>query len=134
LHERPADYAPLTRTQLELGFVMPAVTYIRAQQYRRRLIQRFFTVFGDVDALISPTVAWVAPAEDPVIAGDEGAAEARRTGPHNLTGFPAVSIRAGVGAAGLPVGVQVITPPGQDALALALGSVIERLTAGDLRT
>ncbi|MFK7602360.1 amidase [Deinococcus sp. SM5_A1] len=130
LQERPSDYAPLTRIQLELGCVLPAVAYVRAQQYRRRLVQRFLAVFGDVDVLISPTVAWVAPAEDPVIAGDEGAAEARRSGPHNLTGFPALSVRAGVGAAGLPVGVQVITPPGQDALALALGSAIERLTAG----
>ena len=130
LHERPGDYAPQTRTQLELGFMLPAVSYIRAQQYRRRLVQRFLAVFEHVDALISPTVAWVAPAEDPVIAGDEGAAEARRSGPHNLTGFPALSVRAGVGAARLPVGVQIITPPGQDALALALGSAIERLTAG----
>jgi aspartyl-tRNA(Asn)/glutamyl-tRNA(Gln) amidotransferase subunit A len=129
LHERPGDYAPLTRTQLELGFTLPAVTYVRAQQYRRRLIQHFLAVFADVDALISPTGAWVAPVEDPGIAEDAGAAEARRSGPHNLTGFPALSVRPGVAAAGLPVGVQIITPPGQDALTLALGSVVEQLTA-----
>ena len=130
LRERPGDYAPFTRTQLELGFTLPAVAYVRAQQYRRRLSQRFLEVFGRVDALISPTVAWVAPVEDPVIAGDEGASEARRSGPHNLTGFPALSVYAGRGAFGLPVGVQIITPPHQDALALALGSAIEQLSAG----
>ena len=37
LKERPADYAPLTRLQLELGFAVPALAHVRAQQYRRYL-------------------------------------------------------------------------------------------------
>ena len=46
LRKRPGDYAPFTRTQLELGFTLPAVAYVRAQQYRRRLSQRFLEVLG----------------------------------------------------------------------------------------
>lgn len=129
LRERPEDYAPFTRTQLELGFTLPALSYLRAQQYRRHLGRRFLDTFTRVDALLGPTAPWVAPFEDPVIAGDEGAAEARRTGPHNLTGFPALSVKMGRGEAGLPLGLQIVTPPGADALALGIGAAVEGLTA-----
>ncbi len=125
LRAHAQDYAPMTRTQLELGFTVPAVTYVRAQQFRRLLSRRCLQAFETVDALLSPTAPWVAPHEDPAIAGDEGAAEARWTGPHNLTGFPALSVCAGHDAAGLPVGLQVITLPGADARALAIGSAAE---------
>ncbi|WP_019586703.1 amidase [Deinococcus apachensis] len=127
LSERPGDYAPATRTQLELGFAVPAVTHVRAGQYRRHLSRQFARVFGEVEAILTPTAPWVAPHEDPAVAGDEGAAEARRTGPHNLTGFPALSVNGGFGAGGLPVGLQIVTPPGQDGLALWLGGRLEEL-------
>ena len=125
---RPEDYTPFTRMQIELGFAVPAVTHVRAQQYRRHLTRQFLEVFNSVDAILSPTVAFVAPKEDPVFAADdEGATEARRTGPYNLTGLPALTVNCGFGAHGLPVGIQIVTRPNQDALALAIGSVLEQL-------
>lgn len=124
----PEDYAPLTRLQIELGFAIPAVTHVRAQQYRRHLTGQYLKVFKNLDAILSPTVAFVAPHEDPVFAADDaGADEGRRTGPYNLTGFPALSINCGFGAHGLPVGIQIVTRPHEDALALAIGSALEDL-------
>jgi aspartyl-tRNA(Asn)/glutamyl-tRNA(Gln) amidotransferase subunit A len=125
LNERPGDYAPATRRQLELGLALPATTYVRAQQYRRRLRAGFLGALEGLDALLSPTAPWVAPAEDPVFTGGEGAAEGHRTVPHNLTGLPALSVNAGFGAHGLPVGLQVVTGPGADARALGLGAAME---------
>ncbi len=125
---RPEDYALLTRMQIELGFAVPAVTHVRAQQYRRHLTQQFLEFFKTVDAILSPTVAFVAPKEDPVFAAsDEGATEGRRTAPYNLTGLPALTVNCGFGAHGLPVGIQIVTRPDQDALALAIGSALEQL-------
>jgi aspartyl-tRNA(Asn)/glutamyl-tRNA(Gln) amidotransferase subunit A len=122
------DYARLTRMQIELGFPIPAVTHVRAQQYRRHLTQQFLNVLEEVDAILSPTVAFVAPFEDPVFAADDlGATEARRTGPYNLTGLPALTINCGFGQPGLPVGLQILTRPHADALALAIGSALENL-------
>jgi aspartyl-tRNA(Asn)/glutamyl-tRNA(Gln) amidotransferase subunit A len=118
----------LTRMQIELGFPIPAVTHVRAQQYRRHLTQQFLTVLEGVDAILSPTVAFVAPIEDPVFAADDlGATEARRTGPYNLTGLPALTINCGFGQHGLPVGLQIVTRPHADTLALAIGSALEQL-------
>ena len=125
LHERPQDYAPLTRQQLELGYAVPVSAYLRAQQFRRLLAARMMAVFEQVDALISPTVAWAAPAEDPAVIDAQGASEARRTAPYNLTGFPAHTVMAGFDPDGLPAALQIVTRPGEDKLALAIGAVLE---------
>ena len=122
---RPEDYAPMTRAQLELGFGLPGVMYLRAQQFRRRLTAHFLSALGELDALISPSVPFVAPAEDPVFTGEEGGQEGHFSVPHNLTGLPALSVNAGLGSGGLPVGVQLITRPHSDALCLGLGAALE---------
>ncbi|MBB5234832.1 amidase [Deinococcus budaensis] len=126
LRESPEAYAPATRRQLELGFTVGGVAHVRAQQFRHRLARDFLAALSGVEAMLTPTVPWVAPHEDPAVAGDQGSAEARRTAPANLTGFPALSLNAGF-SAGLPVGLQVTTRPGEDALALSLGASLEAL-------
>ena len=127
LAARADDYAPLTRQQIEGGFGISAVDYLRAQQARRRLTGQFMAAFKHVDAILSPTSPWVAPAEDPPSGSQAGAAEARRTGPYNLTGLPALTLNCGYGPTGLPIGLQIATPLGSDALCLAIGAAYERL-------
>src|SRR5439155_22626889 len=61
MRSRPEDYAPMTRAQLELGLLVPATDYVRAQRYRSLLRSEFDAVFRDVDVVAAPTVAWVAP-------------------------------------------------------------------------
>ena len=127
LAARADDYAQLTRQQIEGGFGISAVDYLRAQQARRRLTGQFMAAFKHVDAILSPTSPWVAPAEDPPSGSQAGAAEARRTGPYNLTGLPALTINCGYGPTGLPIGLQIATPLGSDALCLAIGAAYEKL-------
>jgi aspartyl-tRNA(Asn)/glutamyl-tRNA(Gln) amidotransferase subunit A len=107
LRSRPDDYAPMTREQLELGTRTTATAYIRGQRVRDRLKSEFRAVLDQVTVVVSPAVAWVAPEEDPAIAGDDGAVEARRSGPYNLSGMPAVSVPCGFGEDGLPAGLQI---------------------------
>jgi len=134
LEERPHDYAARTRSQLEFGFAIPAVKYVRAQQYRRHLADRFRDALEGLDALLSPTVAWAAPEEDPTIMSSEGQSEGRRTTPYNLIGFPALSIPSGFGTDGLPFGLQIATLPGTDFKTLSIGATFDDLgIAGDHR-
>jgi Asp-tRNA(Asn)/Glu-tRNA(Gln) amidotransferase A subunit family amidase len=71
---------------------------------------------SDVDALILPTTAIVAPL---VTAGIEAREPlARYTRPFNLTGQPVVSLPAPV--KGLPVGIQVVGRTNAGALAAAM--------------
>ena len=48
------------------------------------------------------------------------------TTPHNLTGWPAVTVRAGTSPEGLPICVQVIAAPWRDDVALAAAARIEQ--------
>lgn len=122
---RPQDYADLTRDQIEAGFGMAAVDYVRAQRHRQRLTAHFVDALTHVDAILSPTSPWVAPLEDPAVLGEEGMAEARRTAPANLTGLPALTVNCGFSPAGLPIGLQITTRPGADELCLGIGVAYE---------
>jgi amidase len=49
---------------------------------------------------------------------------------HNLTGFPAAVVRCGTSGDGLPIGVQVVARPWQDATALAVAGHLEKVFGG----
>lgn len=49
---------------------------------------------------------------------------------HNLTGLPAVVVRGGSTADGLPIGVQLLAPPWREDLALAAARVVEAASGG----
>ena len=49
---------------------------------------------------------------------------------HNLTGWPAVVVRGGSSPEGLPIGVQVVSPPWREDLALAAAQVVESVSGG----
>jgi aspartyl-tRNA(Asn)/glutamyl-tRNA(Gln) amidotransferase subunit A len=121
----PDAYAEATRTQLETGFALPATAYVRAQRYRRHLGYRLRAAMSGLDAIVTPTVPWTAPAENPPLDDPEGAAEMRYIAPYNLTGLPALTVPCGVAGDGLPVGFQIAGRPNQDAELLALGQALE---------
>jgi aspartyl-tRNA(Asn)/glutamyl-tRNA(Gln) amidotransferase subunit A len=130
IHQRliaaePAGFGEITRLQIEAGFAIPATAYVRAQQLQRELAARFRCLFDEVDALMSPSVPWVAPVEDPALSDDSGAGEMLYSGLYNLIGLPALAMPAGLTSDGLPAGLQISTPWGSDSLALAIGAAIE---------
>jgi amidase len=49
---------------------------------------------------------------------------------HNLTGWPAAVVRCGTSREGLPVGVQIVARPWQDATALAVAADLEKVFGG----
>jgi aspartyl-tRNA(Asn)/glutamyl-tRNA(Gln) amidotransferase subunit A len=125
IRTEPEKFGPITRQQIEAGFKVPATAYLKALQRQAELKARFASLFTEVDALLSPAVPWVAPAEDPALEGDGGAGEMLYSAIYNLTGLPALVLPMGLGAAGMPVGLQVVSPWRSEAMLLSLGSAIE---------
>jgi len=129
IHQRliaaePDGFGEITRQQIEAGFAIPATAYVRGQMLQRELAMRFRKLFDDVDVLISPSVPWVAPAEDPALNDDSGAGEMLYSGLYNVLGIPALALPAGL-SEGLPAGLQIATPWGADSLAFSVGAAIE---------
>ncbi|MHB1629507.1 MAG: amidase, partial [Bacilli bacterium] len=123
--DRKDDYAPQTYRQLEEGTRALAADYLHGLDFRAVFRKEVASMFADVDAILTPTVCFAAPQEDPVI-GDESENELTFTGPFNVSGHPALTVNAGFTGEGLPVGVQVVGPYGREDVVLAVARVLER--------
>lgn len=131
--ERPHELQPAVRGRLEVGFHVSAFDYLQAARLRARLAREFVTeVFAEVDVLLAPAIPEPAPRLDDAKAGtvDEVmtrmARFSRLTRPFNGLGLPALSLPCGWSAAGLPLAVQVIGRPFDEARVLAVAAAIER--------
>jgi 2-dehydropantoate 2-reductase len=124
-----AGYGPGTRALLELGSEIGDASYREALAGKQRVAQAFSDLFETVDVLAGPTVAYVAPPEDPPFGAPEGELEGRYTSPYNLSGSPAVSIPCGLAEGTLPAGLQLAAAVGSDALLLSAAHAYEEATS-----
>ena len=118
-------YGPGTRHLLELGSEISEDDYRAALSDSDRITAAIDRLLGEVDVLAGPTVAYVAPAEDPPFGTPDGDVEARFTGLYNLTGMPAVSVPCGTAEDGLPAGLQLAAARGRDAFLLSVAAAHE---------
>jgi aspartyl-tRNA(Asn)/glutamyl-tRNA(Gln) amidotransferase subunit A len=125
-YEAEADlYGPGTRHLLELGRDTSEDDYRAALADADRITAGFDRALAEVDVLAGPTVAYVAPPEDPPFGTPDGDVEARFTGPYNLAGVPAVSVPCGPAEDGLPAGLQLAAARGRDAFLLSVAAAHE---------
>ncbi|MEO7380576.1 MAG: amidase, partial [Paracoccaceae bacterium] len=125
LAHNPTGYAPGTRAQIEAGFRTTAADYLRAKAFQIALRAEVERAFDDADLLVSPSVPFVAPHEDPVIVDGQDS-EMLASGFANVTGHPSLSLPCGL-TSGLPVGLQLTAALGQDARLLAQAQAIEAM-------
>ncbi|MGK7869004.1 amidase [Falsiroseomonas sp. E2-1-a20] len=128
LRARFSEYGEFLRERLALASLVSATDFIQAQRRRRELTAAVTAAMQECDLLL--TAAQVA--EAPVIETVGKFASLESPGltiPFNLTGQPAMTVCAGFGEGGLPVGAQIIGRPFEDALVLRAGHAFERATS-----
>ncbi|KMT57595.1 amidase [Pseudomonas fildesensis] len=120
---------PRVRRRLEAARALPASQLIALTDARRRLQQQLVAEL-DGAILITPTVAHVAPALAPLEADDDlfvntNLATLRLTMPGSLLDMPGVSLPSGRDALGLPTGLLLSAPSGEDARLLRAALSVE---------
>lgn len=118
LRERPGEYGEFLRQRLYAAFAYEREAFVRAQQLRSTLRQACQAIWQHVDLLCLPTVPTAAP-----LLGVP--ATTPNTGPFNLLGWPAISMPCGSDAAGLPVGLQLVGRPWNEATVLRAALALE---------
>lgn len=101
------------------------VDYSRAIRRRAEFIRSFEAAFRKCDLVLSPTLGFTAPVIESVGPAQRIPALVAYTLAVNLAGYTAASIPCGF-VDGLPVSLQVIAPPNQEALVLRAARAFEQ--------
>jgi aspartyl-tRNA(Asn)/glutamyl-tRNA(Gln) amidotransferase subunit A len=127
------------RDLVEMGRLVTAVDYLKAEQVRARMAEDFRRLFDEVDVIATPTepmTAWKRGVDLVRTAGrDESvlAASWRLTYPFNLTGLPAISVPCGFDCEGIPIGLQVAARPFDEAAVLLCAAAVEAMMGAPRR-
>ena len=124
------------RERVSAGEALRTHEYAEAQHTKLESLRAFGQVLQAVDILLTPTVPLPATEigrRKVRIAGREESVRAslnRFTGPTNLNGLPSLSVPCGTTASGLPVGLQFIGRPFEEATLYRYGHAFEETFSG----
>jgi AtzE family amidohydrolase len=130
LRDRPQDFDPATRDRFLAGALIPSSWYIQAQRFRKWYRDRVREIFQKVDVIIAPTTPCPAPLigqQTMILDGEEILVRPHLglyTQPLSFIGLPVLSVPIQQ-QNGLPLGVQLIAAPYNEALILQVASVLE---------
>ncbi|MBD2516549.1 AtzE family amidohydrolase [Nostoc sp. FACHB-973] len=130
LRRHPEDFDPATRDRFLAGALIPSSWYLQAQRFRRWYRDRVREVFQNVDVIIAPTTPISAPLigqQTMILDGEEILIRPHLglfTQPLSFIGLPVLSVPIQRPNA-LPLGVQLIAAPYNEALILRVAAALE---------
>lgn len=141
LAEAAAAYAPYTHRRdhigtdvmalFDQGRLLPAVDYVNAQRLRKRQQRDWAKIWEHCDVVFAPSTPTTAPliGQQTIDIGgqpeDVRIASTRLVRGVNALGIPALALPAGVSSSGLPIGMQIIGQPFQEAELFRIGAALE---------
>ncbi|MBI1737053.1 MAG: amidase [Candidatus Rokubacteria bacterium] len=134
LRTRAADYQPDVRERLRLGVLVTGEDYVRAQRVRALVRDEVDEALRRRDVLLAPATPVAATRVDEAdveIGGervDVRSALIRLTRPFNLSGHPSCALPCGFTPAGLPIGMQIVGRPFDEATVLRAADTYQRAT------
>jgi aspartyl-tRNA(Asn)/glutamyl-tRNA(Gln) amidotransferase subunit A len=134
LRTRAAEYDPDVARRLRVSAFITGLHYVRAQQVRALVRDEVDGALARRDVLLAPSTPIVAPAVDERQAtlgdgpADVRTALLRFTRPFNFSGHPACAVPCGFTEGGLPIGMQLVGRPFDEATVLRAADAFQRLT------
>jgi len=132
------DYGPDVLYRTLAGQFVLGRDYSKAMKVQRLIKEEHARVLQEVDVLVTPTAPVPAP---PIgakavtlggtayqVRGPGSGVISRNTSPSNATGLPAITVPCGFTAAGLPIGLQLIGRPFEEALLLQVAHAYEAVS------
>lgn len=132
LKHRPQDFDPATRDRFLAGALIPSQWYIQAQRFRKWYRDRVREIFQNVDIIIAPTTPIAAPLINQlsmILDGEEILVRpylGQFTQPLSFIGLPVLSVPI-QRENNLPLGVQLIAAPYNEALILQVAALLEAM-------
>ncbi len=118
---RAADYGPRIRAGMEMGMIMPAIAYQKAQRLRRKFRADMSEMAAKVDVVMTPATPAPAP-RDLNTTGD-----AAFQVPWTAAGLPTVVVSTGLSELGMPMAVQFGGPWAEEGKVLGAAQWCERI-------
>jgi aspartyl-tRNA(Asn)/glutamyl-tRNA(Gln) amidotransferase subunit A len=132
LRTQPERFEAEVRERLLANETTKAYEYVEAQQVKHLAVWEFNRALEEVDILVSPTIPHLPTDIDQREVDFDGHKEHVRSAitrlavPTNLNGFPALSISCGFSSSGLPIGLQLMGKPFDEANLYRFGHAFER--------
>jgi aspartyl-tRNA(Asn)/glutamyl-tRNA(Gln) amidotransferase subunit A len=127
MRTRLLDYALMTANRFVLGAAITAADYINALRARRELTDAVNAAFSRFDVLLTVSALATAPRFDATVDALSSASP-MQTIPFNVTGHPAMSVPVGIAPDGLPIGVQIVGRPFDEAMVFRVCRAVEVLS------
>jgi 1-carboxybiuret hydrolase len=130
LRTRPGDFDPDVRDRLIAGAMVPAAWVVQAQKFRRWYRDSVLRLLEETDAIIVPVTPCVAPPIGQKTFVLDGQQVLLRpnigiyTQPISFVGLPVVAVPVPQ-AGGMPTGVQIITAPWREDVALRIAHELQ---------
>ena len=131
LRQKPEVFEPNSRERLLAGAMMPGAWYVQAQRFRRHFQQQVLPLFDRFDVLIAPATpcsAITIGQQTLSIQGESLPAKASMgmlTQPISFLGLPVCTVPLAT-RSGLPIGLQLIARPFNEAAALRAAWTLEQ--------
>jgi aspartyl-tRNA(Asn)/glutamyl-tRNA(Gln) amidotransferase subunit A len=132
MRDRWRLYGRYTRTGIARGALFSGPDFVQAQRFRFYFKRAVASAMADLDVLITPTSTAPAEKRDQVdmlkrLMG------VSFTGMWNLIGLPALALPCGFSSSGLPLSMQIVGKPFEEATVLRVGDAYQRAVDWQLR-